>query len=615
MANFFKRQNFSSRPQYSIDLTVVSSETSGGTQLSISANLVKHTAVNNTPNSSGTPRSYSVPNGRTTSTNGSLVVSGGDSNMTFNFTSNNAGESFTIYSGFNRFVQAANGTMSVTVSASHSLLGSADATISNIPQIVTVVNRTVTFNGNGGTTPSSQTVSQGSTISLPSSSRSGYTFDYWIIGGSAYSAGQNYTVNSDVTATASWTINTPAPVFSNGINIGDPARIGENWSDSIFASDTTSYQLISGLPGQSLNVVSGTAYIVGTVQGPTGEYTIQIRANGPGGSTDTYQYNVTVIAALPVWADTSIATTGRVGTNYSSNISASDATSWVIGGSLPPGINTSGTSSETVTFSGSPSAAGDYSFNATPRNSANESGSTEYFSISVLPRIPVWSDNTLSNLARVGVAYTSTVSVNYVQNWSVVSLENIGLSFNAQTSESGFSTSTLSGTPTNFGTLDFSLTPRNSANETATTENYSITIYDASMSWSDQTLTSGAVVQGEAYSDQVLVAAGPVSVSYSSAPGFALPSGLSVSSTTGAITGSVATPGTYSFKIRATNGSAEFIETNTLTLVVEVAGGYVKVWNGSSWVDGTVNVRTAGAWVEGTVQVRSISSWITSFTS
>ena len=605
--------NFSSRPQYRIELFTESYAVSGGTRIDISANLVKWQTVSNSPSSSGSPRSYSVPNGRANSTSGTLVPSGGDSNLTFSF-SYAAGQSFPIYSGFSRYIPSANGSTTVSISASHSLLGSATATVS-VAQVVTVVNRTISFDADGGSTPSSQTVSEGTTISLPSSSRSGYTFDYWTIGGSAYSAGQNYTVNSDVTATASWTINTPAPVFSNGINIGDPARIGENWSDSIFASDTTSYQLISGLPGQSLNVVSGTAYLGGAVQGPTGDYTIQIRANGPGGSTDTYQYNVTVLAALPVWADTSITTTGRVGTNYSSNISASGATSWSIGGSLPPGINTSGTSSEIVTFSGSPSAAGNYSFNATPRNSANESGSTGYFSISVSPRLPVWSDTSLTNSARVGQFYSSTVSTSFVHNWSAVNLGGIGLTFDSFTNENGFATSTLSGTPNNFGTVSFSLTPRNSYNEAATTENYSIGILDAFLSWSDQVLASSIVVQDEAFSDQVSVAAGAASVTYTSTPGLPLPTGLTINSTTGTITGSVATPGTYTFKLRATNGTGDFIDTAFMTLSVEAAGGYVKVWNGSSWVDGTVNVRTAGGWVEGTVQVRSISSWITSFTS
>lgn len=604
--------NFSSRPQYRIELFTEAYAVSGGTRIDVSANLVKWQTVNNSPNSTGTPRSYSVPNGRVNSTSGTLVPSGGDSNLSFDF-NYAAGQSFTIYSGFSRYIPSANGSTTVSISASHSLLGSATATVS-VAQVVTVVNRTISFNGNGGDTPSSQTVSEGSTISLPSSSRSGYTFDYWIIGGSAYYASQNYTVNSDVTATASWTANTPAPSFSDGLDFPYSMRVGTYYYEPFTANNTTNYQLIQTVSGLTIyNANSTSGFIAGTVSASPGGYTFIVRANGPGGSTDTSR-TVYISPALPQWTDTSVTSSGRLGAYYSSSFSATYATSWVISG-VPSGLTTSGTSSSTVTISGTPTSAGTYTFNATPRNSDNEAASTEYFTITITPRLPVWSDTSLTTTARVGVTYSSTISANYVHNWSVVSLEGVGLFFNEQTNQTALSTSTLSGTPTSFGNLSFSLTPRNSANEATTTENYSITIYDASVVWSDQVLASSVVVQDEAYSDQVSVAAGPVSITYSETPGFPLPPGLFVNSTTGTVTGSVSTPGTYSFKIRATNGSSESIDTSLLSLSVEAAGGYVKVWNGTVWVDGTVNVRTAGGWVEGTAQVRSASSWVTSFTS
>jgi hypothetical protein len=267
-------------------------------------------------------------------------------------------------------------------------------------------------------------------------------------------------------------------------------------------------------------------------------------------------------------------------------------------------------------LSGTPTNSGNYTVNATPYNSSNVAGSTEYFSITVSPRIPVWSDTSLTLTARVGVYYSSSVSANYVHNWSTTGVPTSGLSFSSNTGETSLSTSNLFGTPTAFGTKNIGLTPRNSFNESATTENYAIVISDAALSWADQALSTTTVVQDEAYSDQVSVQSGPVSVTYSETPGSALPTGLSVNSATGAITGAVATPGVYTFRIRSTNGSSETLDTNFLSLTVEAAGGYVKVWNGSAWVDGTVNVRTAGAWVEGTTQIRNSSNgWTPSFSS
>ena len=66
---------------------------------------------------------------------------------------------------------------------------------------------TVTYNANGGSsTPSSQSVSSGTTITLASAiTRSGYNFGGWSIDGEVYGAEASYTVNSSVTATAIWT--------------------------------------------------------------------------------------------------------------------------------------------------------------------------------------------------------------------------------------------------------------------------------------------------------------------------------------------------------------------------------------------------------------------------
>ncbi|MCD7787309.1 MAG: InlB B-repeat-containing protein, partial [Firmicutes bacterium] len=69
---------------------------------------------------------------------------------------------------------------------------------------------TVTFNSNGGSSVSSQTVKSGSTATEPTSpTRSGYTFDGWYTsssGGSKYSF--STAVTSDLTLYAHWTANT-----------------------------------------------------------------------------------------------------------------------------------------------------------------------------------------------------------------------------------------------------------------------------------------------------------------------------------------------------------------------------------------------------------------------
>ena len=63
---------------------------------------------------------------------------------------------------------------------------------------------TITFNGNGGSTPSSIVVCEGSTVTLPTSTRSDHRFNGWSIDG--IGTVKSLTIgSSNITATASWT--------------------------------------------------------------------------------------------------------------------------------------------------------------------------------------------------------------------------------------------------------------------------------------------------------------------------------------------------------------------------------------------------------------------------
>jgi uncharacterized repeat protein (TIGR02543 family) len=98
---------------------------------------------------------------------------------------------------------------------------------------------TVTFNINGGTgtTPAAQTVSPGSTITLPGEggfSRNGYSFDVWNTDpsgtGTNYSAGSSYTVTGNITLYAKWndnigTITSPIWIEGNAVSLASPAVI------------------------------------------------------------------------------------------------------------------------------------------------------------------------------------------------------------------------------------------------------------------------------------------------------------------------------------------------------------------------------------------------------
>jgi uncharacterized repeat protein (TIGR02543 family) len=472
---------------------------------------------------------------------------------------------------------------------------------------------TVTYNANGGSVGTSSVKSaDGDAVSLPTPSRSGYIFDGWYNGGSYVGgAGSSYTTTSNASLTANWTADTPAPVFSNPLSI-PTLYVGEGQYDQVVASDSTSYSATSLPSGLSLYDYGTYATIQGTVSAQASQYwNVTVTAtNDTGSATTSSAFNV--YQALPNWTDFSITSTGTVNTYYSSSISATNATNWTIS-SLPPGITSSGTSGSTVTFSGTPSSAGSYTIYAQPSNSEGASASQQSFSLTISPRLPSWVDQNLATAARVGLSYSSTVSASYVNSWDDGTLPTNGLSFSGQTNVSGTATGTVSGTPTTYGTTSFTLTPYNSDNQTPGGVAFSITVYDVAPVWSSQVLASSIATQDVAYTDGVSVTAGP-DVTYTVASG-ALPTGVTLNSSSGAITGSPSVVGVYNFVLAATNGSSEIIYTDALTITVEAAGGYAKVWNGSAWVDGATYVRTAGGWAEAVINVKGVSSWGPSFSS
>ncbi|MCL2845508.1 MAG: InlB B-repeat-containing protein [Chitinivibrionia bacterium] len=92
---------------------------------------------------------------------------------------------------------------------------------------------TVTFNANGGTvSPTSRVVNAGTSTTLPTPTRSGFTFNGWFTSSSGGTrvggAGSSYTVNSNITLWAQWTA-TPSQFTvtfnANGGTVSPTSRV------------------------------------------------------------------------------------------------------------------------------------------------------------------------------------------------------------------------------------------------------------------------------------------------------------------------------------------------------------------------------------------------------
>lgn len=107
-----------------------------------------------------------------------------------------------------------------------------------------VVNYTVTWNANGGSvSPSSNVVAAGSSVTAPTPTRSGYTFDYWYDNSFSYIvyAGGSFTPPSNITMNASWTqIVVQTPAITSGPSISWAS--GNNFTLSATASNATNLE-------------------------------------------------------------------------------------------------------------------------------------------------------------------------------------------------------------------------------------------------------------------------------------------------------------------------------------------------------------------------------------
>jgi hypothetical protein len=117
----------------------------------------------------------------------------------------------------------------------------------------------------------------------------------------------------------------------------------------------------------------------------------------------------------------------------------------------------------------------------------------------------------------------------------------------------------------------------------------------------DSTVASTTNV-GTAYSDEVTASGSPTYSVFSGA----LPTSLTLNTSTGAITGTPTVPGVFTFVIRATNVSGT---ANTGTLTITVLGGG-RVWNGTAFVAGTTRVWNGSTWVNSITKVWNGSTWV-----
>jgi Putative Ig domain/PA14 domain len=253
--------------------------------------------------------------------------------------------------------------------------------------------------------------------------------------------------------------------------------------------------------------------------------------------------NITTPATSP------LAVTATVGTAYSYTVVATGTAPITYSAtSLPPGLSINSTSGA---ITGTPTTAGSYSTTVTAANGLTPNASKVLnFTVgagSTAPNITTPATTPFAVTATVGTAYSYTVVATGTApiTYSATSLPP-GLAIN---STSG----AITGTPTTAGSYSTTVTAANGVSPNAS-KVLSFTVNPAPVAPNITTpATSPFAVTatvGTAY-NYTVVATGTAPITYSAT---SLPPGLSINSTSGAITGTPTTAGSYSTTVTAANG-------------------------------------------------------------
>ncbi len=301
-----------------------------------------------------------------------------------------------------------------------------------------------------GTLPAGLSLSSGGTISGTPTTVGSSTFTLKVVDSSSPQLSDSKSFTITIAASVQPLVITTTSL-PNGTK-GQPysSTVSASGGKTPYSWSVLSGTLPTGLSLSSGGILSGTPTTVGSFT-----FTLKVVDSSSPQLSDSKSFTITIAASVqPLVITTTSLPNGTNGQPYSSTISVTGGKTpyaWsVSSGTLPPGLslNNSGTISGTPTSTGKSTFTIQVSDSSVPALKASQS-----YTVTIAPAVLTITTSTLSN-GTVGVAYAETVAITGgtpAFTWSIPTGKlPAGLTLAA-------TTGTISGTPTQSGTYNFTL--------------------------------------------------------------------------------------------------------------------------------------------------------------
>ena len=276
-----------------------------------------------------------------------------------------------------------------------------------------------------------------------------------------------------------------------------------------------------------------------------------------------------VVAPAALTISTSSLPGVTVGTAYAQTLAATGGVApytWSLStGALPTGLSLNTT---TGAITGTPTASGTFAITAQVTDNASPTrvSTTQALSIVVAPAALTISTSSLPGVT-IGTAYAQTLAATggvapYTWSLSTGALPT-GLSLNT-------TTGAITGTPTVSGTFAITVQVTDNASPTRVSATKALSIVVAPAALTISTSSLPGVTIGTAYSQTLAATGGVAPYTWSLSTG-ALPTGLSLNTTTGAITGTPTVAGTSAVTAQVTDSASPIRVSSTRALSIVVA--------------------------------------------